>query len=100
MRLHHKLPVGTLIVALVVLIAMMACGGETITIERATEEPERATEEPESTRWSVFSATGTPTAAPTEEPPGRALAPLLSDGATLQALYEATGGDDWHNNDG
>ena len=107
MRLHHKLPVGTLIVALVVLIAMMACVGETITIERATEEPEpptrtrsTPTEEPSRTPRTVFSQAATPTVAPTEPARGQALAPLLSDGATLQAFYKAAGGGDWYNNEG
>ena len=84
---------------------MMTCGGETITIERATEEPEpptRArstpTEGQESTRRSVFSTGGTPTLGPTAT--GRIAFPLLSDGAALTVLYDATDGDDWANNDG
>ena len=48
----------------------------------------------------MFSQSGTPTAAPTEPARGQALAPLLSDGATLQAFYEAAGGGDWYNNEG
>ena len=83
----------------------MACEGETITIERATEESERPTrarptptEGPESTRRSVFSTGGTPTVVPTAS--GRIAFPLLSDGAALTALYDAAGGDDWANSEG
>ena len=101
MQSHHKLVVLILGILVILSFGIMACGGETITIERSTEEPERPTptDEPSSTR-SLLSSGATATPSPTGEARGQALAPLLSDGKVLEAFYEATEGDSWYNNEG
>lgn len=76
---------------LLVLVALtlLACEGQTITIEQSTPDPE-------STRGlSASSAAGTPD--PTATPRPRVVFPPMSDGAALMALYDATGGNGWSN---
>lgn len=100
MRKHHILWISVLAAIFILMVGMMACEGETITIERATEESERSTrarptptEGPESTRRSVFSTGGTPTVVPTAS--GRIAFPLLSDGAALTATNVPTAKAGW-----
>ncbi len=91
MLLHHTLPAILLMSVFVVLVALTACAGETITVERATEEPEQ-------TPLSLPPATDAPT--PTRTPRPTIPTPFTEDleAAALIALFEATDGENWNDN--
>ncbi len=86
---------ASVMLALVLILAattLLACEGQTITIEQSTPDPEgtRGLSAPVSTRPPI----------PTPEPGERVAFLPMSDGAALMALFDATGGGDWGNRDG
>ena len=107
---------GIFAFALILLCLLLACGGsdepaDGLSSERATAEPtdlpdsERATNEPEGRTSSGQTTAAPPTASaePSPTPKATAVPPLAqtspeTDRAALVALYNATGGPDWYNN--
>ena len=74
---------------MLLVVGLLACEGQTITIEQTTPDPE-------GTRgFSGPSGEGTPE--PTATPRPRVTFLPMTDGAALTALYDATGGEGWSN---
>lgn len=95
MSFRSKFPTaisGLLLVALIA--ALLACEGQTITIEESTETADGS----RTVRVSSSSDDGTPE--PTATPRPRIDFPPMSDGAALTALFDATDGDGWSSGDG
>ena len=83
---------GFFALLLVVMIGLLACESETITIERTEDGAVVRTDGP------TAPVTQAPIATP---PPGEPVVfPPGSDGAALVAVYDAASGDSWSNSDG